>query len=66
MSIERLCHSSAIKQKYLKVEMHRNREVGYKFNGSEIDISDWSDDYNFIFSCRATIKPFKWPRKGRG
>ena len=65
MSIERLHCSSAIKYK-LQVEMHRSKEVGYKFNGSEIDIRDWSDDYNFVFSCRAVIKPFEWPRKGRG
>lgn len=40
---------------YLYVDMYRNREVEYKFSGSDIDVSDWGGDCIFIFFCKVIV-----------
>lgn len=60
-----LHYDSALKRKvFVSAEKHGNRAAGRTFDVSEANIRPWRNDWNSVFSCKAT-KSFTGPKQGR-
>lgn len=66
MSSKRVHYDAAMKRKViLYAEKNGNRAAEREFTISEANIRRWRKDKNLIFSCKATLKCFTGPKKGR-
>lgn len=60
-----LHYDSSLKRKVIVyAEKHGNRAAGRTFDISEANIRPWRNDWNSVFSCKAT-KSFTGPKQGR-
>lgn len=66
MSSKRIHYNAAFKRKVIVyAEEHGNRAAGRKFDINEVNIRRWRNNRNALFSCKATTKCFRGPKKGR-